>query len=666
MGLIRVQDVVKQYGPQMVLRGVTLEFDSSQRVGLVGANGAGKTTLLKIIAGAVAPDEGTVTVSKGTLVGYLPQEPQLEDSHTLHDHVMGAFADLLAMEERIHHLADQLAAAPPGPQQAALMNEHARATARFDAAGGYGYEQRLAEILGGLGFSESDQRLPVTVLSGGQKCRAALARLLLNDAEFLLLDEPTNHLDIDAVRWLEKFLAGHRGGAVIISHDRYLLDRVADRIVEIDDGRARSYPGDYTSYVRTRELRALTQDRQFEKDRTFIQKEQEFIRRHMGSQRTSEARGRRTRLERRLAAGEFVTRRAAARAGVRIDFSDQDAGPREGEIALELAGLTKSYGARELFRDLDLQLLAGQRLGITGPNGTGKTTLLRIVLGQTAPDAGNARLAPKVRPGYFAQDVGDLDPGRTVVQEIIDARPAFTEAGARDYAARFLFRGDDPFKRVEQLSGGEQSRVRLMKLILRSPNMLILDEPTNHLDIPSREVLEDALSDFPGTIIAVSHDRYFLDRICNRLLVMRPGAVQAYGGNYTDYVRLIETPRAAPAADTRQEEPRPAGKSPARPSAPHAEDGPPRDVSPSGPAASARPPSRRAKPWSRWGKMTLSELEAEVTRRGAQLEALQARYADPAVYQDRGALARLEQEIHSARAELAEAEEEWLARCEPT
>ncbi len=634
MAVIQIQKVRKQLGGQVVLNDLSIDLHPGEKVGLVGPNGAGKTTIFKLITAALIPDAGTVTMSRGTQIGYLPQEPIIEPGRTLHDEVLSAFTDLLELEKRQHDLTEEMSHTPPGPALDDLMARYDRANDEFIAAGGYTYEQRLEAILHGLGFADADYVKQLGVLSGGQKCRAALAKLLLADSQFLLLDEPTNHLDIDAVRWLERFLANHHGGAVIISHDRYLLDRVADRIVEVDRGMAKSYPGNYTAYLKQRDVERLTQERQFEKDQAFIDKERAFIQRHMGSQRTAEARGRRTRLARRLGAGEFTLEKPGEHRRVSIRFED-DGATLEGRDILEISELAKAYGDHKLFAGLSLIVPYGERLGITGPNGTGKSTLLKIVMGQVPADAGTSRLASKASVGYFAQDIGELDPERTILEELLAIRPDLKEGGARDYAARFLFRNDDVFKLIRLLSGGEQSRVRLMKLILSNPNVLLLDEPTNHLDIPSREVLEEALLEFPGTIIAVSHDRYFLDRLTERLLVLRADGHVIARGNYTAYIEQLEQNKtAAEAAATK-------AKTTERATA---------------------APAKAAKPKSRFAKMKFDELEAFIIEREAKLESVHARFGDPTVYADGAAVAKLRAEFDALKTELAEAETEFFAR----
>ncbi|MBK8913142.1 MAG: ABC-F family ATP-binding cassette domain-containing protein [Phycisphaerales bacterium] len=720
MGLIRFQDVTKQFGGRVVLDGVSVEISSSEHVGLVGPNGAGKSTLLRLINGTLTPDIGSVTLSKGMHVGTLEQEPRMDPTATLHDEVLSVFAEVLALEARMEALTQEIAAAGAGGAEVELLlAEYDRVRERFETAGGYRYESRLGEILGGLGFGPADAKLPVSALSGGQRCRAALAKLLLDESEFLLLDEPTNHLDIDAVRWLEKFLAGHHGGALIISHDRYLLDRACDRILEIDRGRVISYPGNYSNFVRTRDTRRLTQQREFEKDREFIEKERDFIARHMGSQRTAEARGRRTRLERRIRDGEFELDRPHEAQTLRLRFGDGRADPAAGHTILEIKGLSKGYDGRPLFDDLTLRLDASRRLGITGPNGVGKTTLLNILTGRTKADRGEFALSRHATLGWFGQDARELDPDITIVQALTEVRPDLTEATARSLAGGFLFSGEDAFKTIGQLSGGEQSRVRLLRLMLGNPNVLILDEPTNHLDIASREVLEAALCDFTGTIIAVSHDRYFLDRVCGQLLVLRPDGWALHRGNYTTYIESLEA-AAAGASDQRSaggvrgggdgrgvDRVRGEGDAKGLGGLAARDDAADRDSRGSdrasddmgrraatrggggggtqgggasggsaggtgggsaagtggGGSGGARP--RRVNPQarkSRFAAMSTPELEAFIETQEQRIAELNERFGDPALYQDRDAASRLEAELHAARGELEQAEEEWAGR----
>ncbi len=499
----------------------------------------------------------------------------------------------------------------------------------------------MGEILGGLGFSTPDYALPMAALSGGQKCRAALARMLLEDNTFLLLDEPTNHLDIDAVRWLEKFLAGHRGGAVVISHDRYLLDRICTRIIEMDGGRTASYPGNYSNYAATRETRLLTQQRQFEKDAEFIRKERDFIARHLAGQRTREAQGRRTRLERMLKAGEFVTEAPSRRRNVRLDFGE-GAKDGSGPAVVRCDELTMGFGEENLFANLSFQVFAGDRFAITGPNGTGKTTLLKILIGELAARGGSVELDRALSVGYYGQEHVELDEAHTLIDEIRTVQSAWSEQQIRGYLGRFLFTGDDAFKTLGLLSGGEQSRIRLACLILRQPDILILDEPTNHLDIPSREALEEALGDFPGTIIVVSHDRYFLDRVAGRLMVMRPEGCSAHAGNYSDYIAEVERRREAERVRAEGARRKPAGAG----------------------SRGRGKPAEKARRASPYDHLSVEALEALVVERETELAALHERFADSNVYKDPEALEELQEQLDAATAALAEADAAWQERAD--
>jgi ATP-binding cassette subfamily F protein 3 len=423
---------------------------------------------------------------------------------------------------------------------------------------------------------------------------------------------------------------------------------LAERMIEVDGRRLTPYPGNYTNYVHVRRLRELTQERQYEKDRAFIEKEQDFITKHIAAQRTRQAQGRRKRLERRLEAGEFVLEKPTARQEMKLDFTagkgsaERERGDlQSGITVVEIEGAAKRYDQKVLFENLSVEVATGERFGITGPNGTGKTTLLRLILGEVAADAGRIKVDAKASIGYYAQEAHDLDPGGTVLSEILAVRPDFDERTARSFLARFRFRSDEVFKSVGKLSGGEQSRVRLSKLILASPNVLMLDEPTNHLDIPSREALEQALEEFTGTIIAVSHDRYFLDRIVKRLLVMRVNWHAQYVGNYSNYLRAVE-------AEAKPSEP--AGRAAGRPAR--------------GREASAERAVEAPRKRSRFDRMALEELEAFIIEREERITELEARFADPDIYRSGVEVTRLREEYAALEGELAEAEAAWERRAE--
>jgi len=632
VGTIRIADISKQLGDRVVFAHASAVLQSGEIVGIVGANGAGKTTLFRILLGALEPDEGRIERSRDVDVGYLSQEPDVDPSRTVHEEALSAFEEVLRLEQRLHAAADEMAHAIGGELEE-TTRRYDRLNAEFIAAGGYEYERRLDEILGGLGFSKAEQSQRIGTLSGGQRCRVALARLLLRDSSYLLLDEPTNHLDIDAVRWLEGFLARHTGGAAIISHDRYLLDRVARRIVEIERCGLVSYSGNYSDYVRTRELQRLTREREAEKDRAFIARESEYIARHLAGQRSRQAKGRRTRLERALESGALDPTTEGDRKTVRISL---DVRVRQGRTVFEAEEIRKAYGEKALFAGLSLRVMSGERVGITGANGAGKSTLLKILLGRAEADAGAVRRDERTTVGYFAQDPGHLDPSASPFSTLRAERPEMSDQQIRDRLGAFLFHGDDAFKEIGALSGGEQSRLRLLLLLLERPEALVLDEPTNHLDIASREALEDALEDYEGTIVCVSHDRYFLDRVVERLVVLGPEGHRHHRGNFTSYAELVEAEaaerrRRAEEARAAAARPRPAGKPPAK----------------------ARSPLER---------MTLEQLEAHIFETESRIAEISAQFAEPALYRERPEQAPLLQaELDALRVTLAAAEAAWDA-----
>ncbi len=630
MAAIAIQNVSKQFATQCVLDAASLELRTGETVGIVGANGSGKTTLFRLIAGELTPDKGTITCARGVRVGLLRQEPDFGEDRTLHDEVGSVFADLLALEAELQAASERMATCLDAGALPELMDAYERVNVRFMAAGGHGFETRLNEILGGLGFQPSDYSRRVSELSGGQKCRVALAKLLLSDGSFLLLDEPTNHLDIDAVRWLEKFLAGHHGGAAIISHDRYLLDRLCDRVIEVERAKVSSFPGNYSNYALTKQTRALARERQHDKDAAFIKKEREFITKHIAGQRTKEAQGRRTRLERRLKAGEFVTDASKRSRSLAMDFDRADA---SSGIILRVEKLSMAFDRDPLFSDLSFQIHPGERFGITGPNGTGKTTLLKILVGELAATAGQTTFDPALAVSYYAQEHGTFPPERTVVEQVKTELPDYSEHELRSLLARYLFTGDDVFKTLGSLSGGEQSRLRLAALISQSPDILILDEPTNHLDIASREVLEQALLAFAGVVIVVSHDRYFLDQIVGRLLVLRPEGHSLHDGNYSAYVAQLEQ------APSRKQSPARNDKKRAR--------------------SERKPPKSAPSPFD---SLSTERLETMIMEQEEALAALQERFGDPAVYQNPETLAKLRSDADATATELAQVEAAWHER----
>ena len=524
--LVSCSDISKSYGAQKVLQGVSLQVREGQRAGLVGANGTGKTTLLRIISGGETADVGIVETARGLRIGYLEQEPSLDPVHTVYVAALSAFDELRRIETRLREVEHAMAESDERVRER-LAREHGELLEQFERGGGYDHESRTHAVLAGVGFDADALPRAVSKLSGGERSRVALARLLLKDVDVLLLDEPTNHLDLAGVEWLEQFLARSKAGVVVVSHDRLFLDRVATCIFELERTELESYPGNYSRYLEIRAARRKERQRQYAKQQEFIAKEEAFIRRYKAGQRCKEARGR----QKRLARVERVDRPVEER-DVVIRFEAERA---SGEVCVRARDLACRFGDRTLFEGLRFELYRGDRMGVVGPNGCGKTSLLRMVLGELAPSTGEVELGHKLKIGYFDQLQAGLDASRSVLDEVWEIRRTLNEVDVRDLLGLFRFSGDDVLKRVGDCSGGERSRVALAKLIVDAPNVLVLDEPTHHLDIPSREALEQALLGYDGTVLAVSHDRFFLNKVVSKLLVFEPEGVRLIHGNYESY-----------------------------------------------------------------------------------------------------------------------------------
>ncbi|MDE3000497.1 MAG: ABC-F family ATP-binding cassette domain-containing protein [Gemmatimonadota bacterium] len=530
MPLIQLESVHKAYGASTVLSGLTWKIEAGARVGLVGRNGCGKTTLFHLMTGRLQPDRGRIHKRRNLNVGYLAQDPELEDGSVVLATVLHAFSDLLDLQRRMGVLEDRLA---DSQEQPGLLGEYGRLQHSYEARGGYEIEARAKAILHGLGFAGSDFETPVSLLSGGQKNRLALARLLVRAPDLLLLDEPTNHLDLEAIEWLEGYLPGFDGAYVVVSHDRYFLDRTIDRIVELENGELEDYAGDYSFYAAERQARLTRRYTEYQRQQDYIRRTEEYIRRNIAGQKTKQAQSRRKALEKldRL-------ERPGREKEFRLSFA---VGERGGNRVVELERTSKAYGDTVLFRNLDLLVRRGDRLGIVGPNGSGKSTLLKLLAGRIAPDSGTVKTGSNVQVGYFDQHRDELDPGRSLQEEIWAVTPDAPAGEIRNVLGAFLFSGDDVERKIGSLSGGEKSRVALARLMRSETNLLVLDEPTNHLDIPSRDVLEDALQTYDGTLIAVSHDRYFLNLLVDRLLVLGNGKWELVEGNYEAWQRRRAT-----------------------------------------------------------------------------------------------------------------------------
>jgi ATP-binding cassette, subfamily F, member 3 len=524
--LFRLDQVHKSYGGVDVLRGVTFQLNPREHVGLVGRNGCGKTTIFRILTGQEETDRGDVVLLKGLRVGLLEQQPSFAGDLSVREEAISVFTELRTMEEEITSLEHAMSEAT-GEALDEVMHTYSDIRHAYEIAGGFTYHSRAESVLAGLGFSDDDLIKPAEQLSGGQKARLALARLLLSEPDVLLLDEPTNHLDVNAVEWLEDFLSEYKAAFVIISHDRFLLDRTAGKIIEIDSGRAAIYPGNYSAYMKQRDVRRLAQSREYEDQQELIARTEDFIRRNIAGQKTKQAKSRRKMLEK-------LDRVEAVRDERTGDFRLHSVA-RAGDNVLATAGLSIGYGTNVLASSISFLLRRGERLGIIGPNGSGKTTFLKTLLGELPTIDGGLTWGANVNIEYFDQELSSLDLSSTVIEEIAVVAPRVSIAELRSYLAKFLFTGDDISKPVAALSGGEQSRLALAKLIYTRANVLVMDEPTNHLDIPSREALEQALAQFPGTIITVSHDRYFLDKLATEILHFENGAATYHTGSYTDF-----------------------------------------------------------------------------------------------------------------------------------
>jgi ATP-binding cassette subfamily F protein 3 len=528
MPLIQLEDIWKSFGAYDVLTGIHWQIDPGDRIGLVGPNGCGKTTLLRIITGESPLDRGRLHRQRDLNIGFLTQDPIFDPDLTVMDAALDAFADILVLQHRLHDLEKIMA---EGENSDAVLNDYGHLRDRYEHMGGYATEARAKAILFGLGFCETDLKLPTQVLSGGQKNRLALAQLLAREPDLLLLDEPTNHLDLQAIEWLEHFLSDYAKAFVIISHDRTLFERTVTKIVDLERGVIEQYSGTYSFYIQEKELRRAQQQKAYRAQQAHIERTEEYIRRNIAGQKTKQAQSRRRALEKLDRVERVVQQRDIA-----LRFNTTTRG---GDRVLQVENLTKAYPNRPLFFDLNLTLWQGEHLGIIGPNGSGKSVLLKIFMEQLAPDSGRVIPGKGLEIGYYAQTRQDLNPNLSVLEEIWSLTPRVPEVEIRNFLGAFLFSGDDVERKTGLLSGGEKSRVALAKLMRAPLNLLVLDEPTNHLDIASRHVLESALEDFYGTVIAVSHDRYFLNRLVNRLIVLGDGKWQLIDGNYDTYQRQI-------------------------------------------------------------------------------------------------------------------------------
>lgn len=609
MILISVQELQKSFGVHEVLRRVTFSLQKGEKMGLVGVNGCGKTTLMRMIAGEMQPDGGTIHRNKDLRVGYLAQLDDIPLTDTVWGALLKVFEPIRVMERRMAEIEKLLESADP-ETALRLSSEYQRLTESYNAQQGYAYEGEMLRVLNGLGLKPEMHQRQVSTLSGGERTRLSLAKLLLQKPDIILMDEPTNHLDLEAIEWLQDYLTDYKGSLLLISHDRYFLDHVCTTMGELLGGKMIKFTGNYTEYMKKRTADFETRMKAYELQQKEIQREQAIIERYRSFNREKSIKAAESR-EKRLAKVERLEKPVEEQ-HVRFSF---DARRRSGEEALEVRELSKSFEGQPVFQNLSFKLRTGDRVALIGPNGVGKSTLFRILTHQINPDHGSVRFGTNIDIGYYDQHQQNLNPQNTILDEVWNTFPKLEQTRIRSALGLFLFTGDEVFEKIEKLSGGERGRVALTKLMLKQDNLLLLDEPTNHLDMDSREVLEDALRDFPGTILAISHDRYFINRFAEKVMVMEKDGVTEYLGNFDDYIEKRDRPR--PPISSLEDEP-------------------------------TRTAQTREKKKTRQQNALLRELKAAVDKAEAAIEQneremarLEAELARPETYNDLEAMRRL-------------------------
>lgn len=542
MIILSCKDIHKSYGIDIILDKVSFNINEGEKVSLIGANGAGKTTLFKILTGELEQDSGELFVDKNKKIGYLSQHLSLESQSTIYEELLTVFNDLIKMEHRITELQEKL----NEPYDESKKQYHDRIIEEFtslselyDHRGGYTYKAEISKVLKGLGFTEADYNKAINILSGGQKTRVALCKLLLTMPEILLLDEPTNHLDLDAIEWLEEYLKVYKGTIIIISHDRFFLDSITNKTLEMINGHVNSYNGNYSYYVEEKKRNFETQLKAFNIQQAEIKRQEEIIERYRSFNREKSIKAAESR-EKALQKLDRVEAPDRESKASKIKFETQI---KSGNDVLHIENLSKSYGEKLLFNNLFMDIKKGDKTALIGENGRGKTTLFKIIMDNVPQDTGIKILGKNVFIGYYDQEQSDLNPEKSILDEVWDTFPNMTTTQLRNALAAFLFIGDEVFKIISTLSGGEKCRINLLKLMLSKSNFLLLDEPTNHLDIISREALEDALLNYDGTVLVISHDRYFLNKVINKIYELREDGLNEYLGNYSYYIEKKKNPQ---------------------------------------------------------------------------------------------------------------------------
>ncbi|AIQ72666.1 MULTISPECIES: ABC-F family ATP-binding cassette domain-containing protein [Paenibacillus] len=639
--LLQATGITKSYGIQNVLDGISLQVNEKERVGLVGVNGAGKSTFLQILAGEMSYDSGQIHKSKETTIGYLAQNSGLQSDKTIHEEMMAVFAPLIEAETELRELevsiADPKLAEDPKRYEE-LLERYARRSDWFKDHGGYEMNTRIRSVLHGMGFSDFPPDTPISTLSGGQKTRLALARILLQAPDLLMLDEPTNHLDIETLTWLEDYLRSYAGGILVVSHDRYFLDRLVTTIVEIERHQSRRYTGNYSRYVDLKAAEYEARMKQYEKQQDEISRMEDFVQKNIvRASTTKRAQSRRKALEKMDRLDRPMGDLKKASFSFEPDFMS-------GKEVLQVRNVAVAFNeGSPLFKDASFELRRGETAALIGPNGIGKSTLLQCMTGTREPSAGTVNWGTKVKIAYYDQEQTRLNPQNTVMEELWSEYPMIEEARIRTILGNFLFSGEDVLKKISALSGGEKARVSLSKLMLRGANMLILDEPTNHLDLVSREVLESALIDFEGTLLFISHDRYFLNKMAERVLELHPEGIDQYLGNYDDYVEkkreLEEIAKDAAELATKNVN---------------------KDTAvPEKSAVTSFEADKQAKREERNRKRRIAELEENIATLEESIVFIEHEMTKPEVYQDYLALQGYEEDLKNKKSQLADFFSEW-------
>lgn len=627
MGLLRVEGLQKAFGIETLFTGVGFELGRGDTIGLIGANGTGKTTLMRCLLGLESIDGGQIIVPTGETIGYVQQDASLTHE-TLYGELCSAYEDVLIWQDKMRELEQVIAVTKEETALEDAMKEYAQVVDKFERGGGYEYENILRRVAFGLGFSTEDFSRKIETFSGGQKTRICLARALLRQPDFLFLDEPTNHLDIGMVEWLEDFLMEYSGGVLIISHDRYFLDKVVNRVIELENKAVAAYKGNYSSYMQQKAQRLAALESAYGKQQDHIAKTEAYIQMYRAGIKSKQARGREKQLNR--------LERIVLPANIaRFDYFGFNPPSECAERVAELEEVTAAYGSRKVFEKLSLLIRKGDGVALVGPNGAGKTTLLKILTGELSPVSGRVKLGSRVKVGYFSQEHEGLNGKNRILDEIM-MEYGFSEERARHYLGAFLFRGDDVFKIIGDLSGGEKSRIAMLKLMLTGANFLILDEPTNHLDIPAKEAVEEAILSFPGTFLTVSHDRYFLDKVANCMVELADGELEEYVGNYSYYrEKKLAQQKAAAAVQT---------------------------ASVRGEASVRKNEKPRQRKIDN-GK-NIQNLEGEIAMLEVAIKGLEFRINDPASHGDQEASRLLADEYNQVQHELTEKYDAWLALTE--